>query len=138
MKLVKNTKKTPKKNPAPAVLAAPARSLAPQPPAVKPETRPVAADIVPAVLGSRAAHPTTIEAKIDVGFGNNLFLRGQGAGLSWDQGVPLDCVDARTWRWSGAAGEKLVFKLLLNDRVWAKGEDVQASPGSRVEVSPAF
>jgi hypothetical protein len=30
---------------------------------------------------------TTIEAKIDVGFGNNLFVRGEGPGLSWEKGT---------------------------------------------------
>jgi hypothetical protein len=81
---------------------------------------------------------TTIEAKIDVGFGNNLFLRGQGAGLSWDHGIPLTCVDGKTWQWSGRADDKLTFKLLLNDAVWAKGADLVAAPGQKVEVAPAF
>lgn len=81
---------------------------------------------------------TTIEAKIDVGFGNNLFLRGQGAGLSWDRGIPLTCVDGKTWQWSATADDKLTFKLLINDTVWAKGGDLVATPGQKVEVAPAF
>jgi hypothetical protein len=81
---------------------------------------------------------TTIEAKIDVGFGNNLFVRGEGAGLSWDHGTPLKCVDPQTWRWAGEASDKVKFKLLLNDMVWAQGEDLVAPPGKRVEISPAF
>ena len=81
---------------------------------------------------------TVIEAKIDVGFGNQLFLRGQGPGLSWDRGIPLECVDSRTWRLTFPAEEKLLFKLLLNDSVWAKGEDVVITPGQRVEITPAF
>jgi hypothetical protein len=79
-----------------------------------------------------------IKAKIDVGFGNNLFLRGQGAGLSWERGVPLTCVDGRTWQWAGKAKDKLTFKLLLNDAVWSKGEDLVAAPGQKVEVVPMF
>ena len=81
---------------------------------------------------------TTIEAKIDVGFGNNLVLRGQGAGLSWDRGIPLTCVDGKTWQWSAKAEDKLTFKLLLNDTVWAKGADLVAKPGQKVEIAPAF
>ena len=80
----------------------------------------------------RATSPapeTTIKAKIDVGFGNNLFVRGQGAGLSWERGVPLTCVDGQTWQWSGKADDRLTFKLLLNDSVWAKGEDIIAKQG---------
>jgi hypothetical protein len=82
--------------------------------------------------------PITIEAKIDVGFGNRLFLRGQGEGLSWDRGTPLECVDSQTWRLIVPSKDKLQFKLLINDSVWAKGEDVVATPGKRVELVPAF
>src|SRR3954454_23418362 len=85
-----------------------------------------------------SAKPVTIEAKIDVGFGNSLFLRGEGLGLSWTQGVPLTCVDGKTWKWSGEATEQLKFKLLLNDQVWSQGEDLVATPGQKVEISPAF
>ena len=85
-----------------------------------------------------AAPVTTIRAKIDVGFGNNLFVRGQGAGLSWERGVPLTCVDGQTWQWSGKADDRLTFKLLLNDQVWAQGEDIVAKPGQKVEIVPTF
>jgi len=82
--------------------------------------------------------PTTIEAHIDVGFGNQLFVRGQGAGLSWDKGVPLKNLDAETWQWSAAASDKLTFKLLLNDAVWAQGADVIVAPGQKVQITPSF
>lgn len=81
---------------------------------------------------------TTIEARIDVGFGNNLFVRGQGAGLSWELGTPLKCLDGRTWQWSAKANSKLTFKLLLNDAVWAKGDDVVVPPGRKIAIVPAF
>jgi hypothetical protein len=81
---------------------------------------------------------TTIEAKIDVGFGNTLYLRGQGPGLSWERGVPCECVNGNTWRWTAPRAEKLTFKLLLNDSVWARGADLVIGPGEKVEVVPAF
>lgn len=81
---------------------------------------------------------TTIEAKLDVGYGNNLFVRGEGAGLSWDHGVPLKCVDPQTWQLSVPASDQVKFKLLLNDAVWAKGEDLVAAPGQRVQIAPSF
>ena len=81
---------------------------------------------------------TIIEAKVDVGFGNNLFVRGQGAGLSWDTGVPLKCIDSDTWQWSAPVSDELKFKLLLNDTVWAQGEDLVAAPGQRLQIAPKF
>lgn len=151
-------KKTTKKTTAPTAPTAPIAAKAPvASAAVKTSPAPVAAN-APAVVAAGAAPagpvkaapaapktqivtsaaPITIEAKIDVGFGNNLFVRGQGAGLSWERGIPLECVDSKTWRLTVPAKDTLQFKLLINDTVWAKGEDVVATPGKRVEVIPAF
>ena len=86
-----------------------------------------------------AQQVTMVEAKIDVGLGNRLFIRGQGDGLNWFEGVPLNCVDTSRWVWSSTAARgKVVFKLLLNDQVWAKGEDVVVESGRTLEVVPFF
>ncbi len=126
MKLLKNNKKTTKKAATPAVATPEPRAVAP------------AAAVVPAAPVAPALPPTTIEARIDVGFGNHLFLRGQGAGLSWERGTPLKCVDGQTWRWSAPTTDRLTFKLLLNDAVWAQGEDIVAAPGKCIGVAPRF
>jgi hypothetical protein len=82
---------------------------------------------------------TTIEARIDVGFGNSLFIRGRGAELTWDKGLPLTCINGSTWAWSTTqAKDKMVFKLLLNDQIWAKGEDIVIEAGKKLELAPAF
>lgn len=88
--------------------------------------------------GPTRGKTVTIEARINVGFGNSLYLRGEGLGLSWDQGIPLTCVGDSQWKWSGEAADKLKFKLLLNDAVWAKGEDLVVKPGEKLEIAPAF
>jgi hypothetical protein len=107
--------------------------------ATAPASAPASLKAAPAkTMAAKAAAPITIEAKIDVGFGNRLFLRGQGEGLSWDRGTPLECVDSQTWRLTVPSRDKLQFKLLINDSVWAKGEDVVATPGKRVQLVPAF
>jgi hypothetical protein len=51
-----------------------------------------------------------------IGIGNRLFIRGDGPGLSWDKGVPLQFVSIGKWRWetSDATGPVL-FKLYKND-----------------------
>lgn len=35
--------------------------------------------------------------KYDAGFGNNLFIRGALAGISWENGCQLRCIDPKTW-----------------------------------------
>jgi hypothetical protein len=81
---------------------------------------------------------TTIDVKIDVGFGNALYLRGEGSGLTWERGVPLACVDGKTWRWSQPVTAPITCKVLLNDQVWSSGQDLKVTPGQKIEVAPAF
>jgi len=117
--------------------AAPKKKVA----AVKP--KPVVAPalvVVPTPAKAPAAPPeVTITALIDIGFGNLLFVRGEGAGLSWNSGVPLEC-DADN-RWSvtlAPASGPVVFKLLVNDLTWSVGENYQVAPGGAVVVTPTF
>ena len=71
--------------------------------------------------------------------GNTLYLRGEGIkGVDWNHGIPLKCIDGSTWQWSGEADEKAKFKLLLNDIVWAKGEDLVVAPGQKLQIGRAL
>ncbi len=82
---------------------------------------------------------TEVAARIDVGFGNQLFIRGQGNGLSWDKGTPLLCRDDSTWVWSTPQAKgKITFKLLLNDQIWAQGPDLVVEAGAKTETVPQF
>lgn len=127
MKVTNNSRKAPK-NGAKTTTSAPGPMSGTKNPAPTSEMKPAAA----------TKTITTIEAKINVGFGNSLFVRGEGAGLSWEQGTPLKCVDPQTWQLSVEAKDALKFKILLNDAVWMAGEDLVAMPGKRVEVTPSF
>lgn len=117
-------------------VASPVKSVTPAVQAAAPVVKPAASAAQPPLP---KATITTVTAKIDVGFGNALYIRGQGNGLSWDKGTLLQCVDPSTWVWStpNARGE-VVFKLLVNDEVWSQGEDLVVAPGRQVEVVPAF
>jgi hypothetical protein len=92
----------------------------------------------PSAPKTASAALTTIEVKLDVGFGNALFLRGQGSGLNWERGVPLECVDGSTWRWVEKVAAPVTFKVLLNDQIWSAGSDCVVAPGQKVELSPSF
>jgi hypothetical protein len=97
------------------------------------ETVSTATDATPA-----SGELTTIDVKLDVGYGNTLFLRGEGSGLNWERGVPLSCVDGKTWRWSAPVTSRIKCKVLLNDQVWSTGQDLSVDPGQKIEVAPAF
>ena len=127
----------PKPAPVPVPVAAPKATKAP---ASKKVAAPVAKPAAPAVKPV-AAKPlvTVITAKIDIGFGNALYVRGEGAGLSWDHGLLLTCVADD--KWSVTLGESvrpIIFKFLVNDLSWSAGEDYVIAPGSSAVLVPTF
>ena len=82
---------------------------------------------------------TYISAKVDIGFGNHLFLRGEGPGLSWDKGLLMDCSSSLVWATTLAgATAPVVFKVLVNDLTWSAGKDYVVEPGQSVTVTPTF
>ena len=82
---------------------------------------------------------TTISARIDVGFGNTLYLRGEGPGLSWERGEVMDCAGDDKWTIILRESDRpVVFKFLINDEVWSLGEDYIAKPGASVVFTPLF
>ncbi|MBL9200896.1 MAG: hypothetical protein JNL39_10345 [Opitutaceae bacterium] len=148
MSASKNTKSKPAKSPAPAT-----KSTAPAKPVAKPKTaapakaavsvkRAVpAVKLAPVTVKPVASKPvlTTIGARIDIGFGNALTIRGEGAGLSWDKGMAMDCVEADLWRITlpeSAHGH--TFKFLVNDLTWSTGPDYTVPAGGNVTLTPEF
>lgn len=82
---------------------------------------------------------TTVVATIDVGFGNTLYLRGEGAGLSWEKGTAMDCVSDDKWSFNfGETAQPVVFKFLVNDLSWCTGDDFVAHPGTETVLTPVF
>jgi hypothetical protein len=82
---------------------------------------------------------TTIIAQIDIGFGNILYIRGNGGGLSWDQGLAMGNATADQWRITlGKTTKPVTFKFLVNDLTWSAGEDYVVEPGSTVTLVPTF
>jgi len=82
---------------------------------------------------------TKITAQFDVGFGNTLYIRGEGPGLSWDRGLAMDCVADDEWTITlSDATVPVVFKFLLNDITWCVGNDYVVEPGGATVVVPSF
>ena len=107
----------------------------------KPATsvKPASAAPKPLPVATLAPKLTTITAKIDISFGNTLFLRGEGPGLSWNQGLALDCVDDDKWSITlSGAHRAVVLKFLVNDLTWSAGSDYIVEPGSASVFVPVF
>ena len=116
--------KKPKAVKAAATLEASGSQAAPPAPAKKPAPQPTR---------------TVIEAKIDIGFGNTLYIRGEGPGLSWDKGLVMDCIADNQWVITiSDAVAPIIFKFLVNDLTWCVGNDFIVEPGASFTTEPLF
>jgi hypothetical protein len=79
-----------------------------------------------------------IIARVDAGFGNALYVRGEGAGLSWEKGTILENVTPYEWQLSCSKNGKVIFKFLINDELWAEGENISLQAGNESISSPTF
>jgi membrane protein involved in colicin uptake len=87
----------------------------------------------------KAASLTSIIARVDVGFGNTLYVRGEGAGLSWEKGTALKNITPYEWGFASKKGSgPVTFKFLINDILWAEGEDLTVAAGGKSVSSPTF
>lgn len=82
---------------------------------------------------------TRLLATAYIGIGNKLFIRGDGPGLSWDRGVPMQFVSIGKWGWaSHDANGPVRIKLYKNDEVSALSGDLTLEPGRHTEVTALF
>jgi len=134
---IKSTSKSAakKKSAVPFKKSAPAKPVA---------AKPVPAKAAPAPVKKKApsrgpGRKTSISAKIDVGWGNSVYLRGIGGGLSWDVGVLMDNAKKDEWTWACPSSDgPITYKFVRNDVHWALGPDRIAAPGETAVVTPQF
>jgi hypothetical protein len=82
---------------------------------------------------------TRITARVDVGFGNQLYIRGEGGGLDWDQGIIMENVSPYEWQLTTHFPSKQIeFKFLINDELWAEGGNLSVASGKSSISSPHF
>ena len=87
----------------------------------------------------KAPVATTVIAKIDAGFGNEVYIRGNSFGLAWDAGVAMENKSTDEWVWSSTAvNSEVEFKVLINDKIWSAGPNGVVFPGATVVFEPGF
>lgn len=117
----------------------------------KPEDTLAAMSEAPALQESSAENSTAMESSTSsdgatrllatayIGIGNKLFIRGDGPGLSWDRGIPMQFVSIGKWGWSthDAAGP-IRIKLYKNDDSPALSGELKLEPGRHTETTALF
>jgi hypothetical protein len=83
---------------------------------------------------------TKITIKCDAGFGNTLFIRGNGIpALSWDKGIPLKNISADEWLFEiNTSFTHAEIKILINDQHFETGPNHTLKCGTSAHYTPAF
>ncbi|MBI2514312.1 MAG: hypothetical protein HYV96_20255 [Opitutae bacterium] len=127
--------------------SAPSPATEPEPPA----PAPVADESIASSASDESAATSDVESSTSsdgatrllatayIGIGNKLFIRGDGPGLTWDRGVPMQFVSIGKWGWStqDAAGP-VRCKLYKNDDLASLTGEILLEAGRHTEVTALF
>ncbi len=75
-----------------------------------------------------------------IGIGNKPYLRGNGAGLRQDKGLPMEYVEIGKWRYVFPPFKgDIIFSVYKNDKIQSDGnENFSISPGEKLEKDLSF
>ena len=82
---------------------------------------------------------TSVVANVMIGIGNKPYLRGEGPGLSWDEGVPMNFIEIGKWSWSPPQkNASLTVQLYRNDEDPDQSGKIKVKAGEKIEITPNF
>ena len=82
---------------------------------------------------------TSVIANVMIGIGNKPYVRGEGPGLSWDEGVAMNFIEIGKWAWSPPRkNASLTIQIYRNDEDPDKGGKYEIKSGEKFEVTPEF
>lgn len=82
---------------------------------------------------------SSVLVRYNVGMGNTFFIRGEGANLNWEKGIPLHNVGEDLWKWeTDLSFQECKFKILINDQQYETGDNHTLSYGQNFTFTPNF
>jgi|GEM_PF-599781 len=82
---------------------------------------------------------TTVIAKVMIGIGNKPYVRGEGPGLSWEEGVPMNFLEIGKWAWSPSRkNASVTIQIYRNDEDPDNSGKHEIKPGEKFELTPYF
>lgn len=85
------------------------------------------------------AGSTSLVATAYIGIGNKLYLRGDGPGLSWERGTPMQFLAIGKWGWTTTdASVPVTCRVYRNDDTPMLEENIVIDPGTKAEITPKF
>ena len=78
-------------------------------------------------------------AKVMIGIGNKPYVRGQGPGLSWEEGVPMNFIEIGKWAWSPPQKNvSVTIQIYRNDEDPDNTGKHEIKAGEKFELTPDF
>ncbi len=119
--------------------SSPAAAVTEPEPVISSDDDSAASSAAPAESSASSDGATRLLATAYIGIGNKLFIRGDGPGLSWDKGVPMQFVSIGKWGWATHdATAPIRAKLYKNDETTGMTGEITLGPGQHVEVTALF
>ena len=82
---------------------------------------------------------TSVVANVMIGIGNKPYVRGEGPGLSWEEGVAMNFVEIGKWAWSPSRkNASLTIQIYRNDEDPDNTGKHEIKPGEKFEITPEF
>ncbi|MDQ8194631.1 hypothetical protein QEH59_09350 [Coraliomargarita sp. SDUM461004] len=83
---------------------------------------------------------TSVIASVFIGIGNKPYIRGSGAGLSWEVGIAMEFEEIGKWRWLTSVDfqEPIDIQIFRNDEDPDTCGQFSLQPGQVLELSPIF
>jgi predicted alpha/beta superfamily hydrolase len=93
---------------------------------------------VPGADDRKAAQVAHVVVHYPTGWGHFIAVRGNGAGLSWDQGTAASWSTGDVWRLDVQVTRPIELKPLVDDATWAMGPNWTLGPGQTLDIWPHF
>jgi len=94
---------------------------------------------IPTAVVDACGQLSKVLARGMFGIGNKPFIRGEGGGLNWDKGMPMEFLGMGKWQWAAPnLQEPVTFRIYKNDEIAAAGEPLCLIPGEEREVDVRF
>ena len=85
--------------------------------------------------------PELMSIHYDVGLGNRITVRGDTDPFRWDSGIDTQNTADDVWEFQIArivAGKSFQFKPLINDAIYAAGDNYVATGRQTLDIYPTF
>ena len=82
---------------------------------------------------------TSVIANVMIGIGNKPYVRGEGPGLSWEEGAPMNFLEIGKWAWSPPRKNATVtIQIYRNDEDPDSTGKHEIKAGEKFEITPDF